>query len=72
MTMPRRPITGGETHIHAIERLDAAVDDQARRSQDSDAAQGTARELTAAVGLAAANEHVAAREAWVKYIEHGY
>ena len=25
-----------------------------------------------AVALAAANEQVAAREAWVKYIEHGY
>jgi hypothetical protein len=72
MTMPRRPITGGETHTQAIERLDVAVADQAHRSQDNDASHGTSRELTAAFDLAAANEQVAAREAWVKYIEHGY
>jgi hypothetical protein len=72
MTLPRRPVSGGDVHARAIERLDLAVDDRERSSEDSKAAQGGPDERTAAVALAAANEWVAAREAWVKYIEHGY
>ena len=71
MTLPRRPVSGGDVHARAIQRLDLAVDDRERSSEDSDAAQGGPDEPTAAVALAA-NEQVAAREAWVKYIEHGY
>jgi hypothetical protein len=52
--------------------LDAALGEQSRRSQHNDSAQGTSGELSAGVQLAAADEQVAAREAWVKYIEHGY
>ena len=59
-------------HARAIERLDQAVDDRERSSEESKAAQGGPDDRTAAVALAAANEQVAAREAWVKYIEHGY
>jgi hypothetical protein len=72
MTLPRRPTTGGDVHARAIERLDVAVDARERLSEQSEAAQGGPDERTAAVALAAANEQVAAREAWVKYIEHGY
>jgi hypothetical protein len=72
MTLPRRPVRGGDVHARAIERLNMAVDDRERSSEESDAAQGGPDERTAAVALAAANEQVAAREAWVKYIEHGY
>ena len=43
-----------------------------RASEQSKAAQGGPDERTAAVALAAANEQLAAREAWVKYIEHRY
>jgi hypothetical protein len=57
-------------HARAIERLDLAVDDLKHLSEKSDAAQGQFDERTAAVALAAANEQLAAREAWVKYIEH--
>ena len=71
MTLPHRP-TSAEVHARAIERLELAVDDRERSSEQSDAAQGGPHERTAAVALAAANELVAAREAWVKYIEHGY
>jgi hypothetical protein len=49
-----------------------AVDDRERSNEESKAAQGGADERTAAVALAAANEQMAAREAWVEYIEHGY
>ena len=59
-------------HARAIERLEVAVDDRERSSEESDAAQGRPDERTAGLALAAANEQVAAREAWVKYIEHGY
>jgi hypothetical protein len=71
-TLPRRPVSGGNVHARAIERLDLAVDDRERSSEESKAAQGGPHERTAAVALAAANEQMAAREAWVKYIEHGY
>ena len=70
--MPRRPDRGGDIHAQAIERLDLAREDRERLSQESDAAQGGPDERTAEVALAAANETFAAREAWVKYIEHGY
>jgi len=72
MTLPRRPASGGDVHARAIQRLDLAIDDLEHSSQESDAAQGRSDERTAAVALAAANERLAAREAWVKYIEHGY
>ena len=72
MTLPRQPVRGGDVHARAIERLDLAVDDRERSSEESNAAQRGPDERTAAVALAAANEQVAAREAWVKYIEHRY
>jgi len=71
-TLPRRPVSGSDVHARAIERLHVAVDARERASAQRDAAQGGPDERTAAVALAAANERVAAREAWVKYIEHGY
>jgi hypothetical protein len=72
MTLPPRPVRGGDVHAQAIERLRVAVDNLERVSEKNDAAQGGPDERTAAIALAAANERVAAREAWVKYIEHGY
>jgi hypothetical protein len=72
MTLPRRPVRGGDVHARAIVRLDLAADDRKRLNEVSDAARGGAEKRTAAVALAAANEQLAAREAWVKYIEHGY
>jgi hypothetical protein len=72
MTLPHRPARGGEVHARAIARLELAVADRERSSTERDAAQGGPDERTAAVALAAANEQVAAREAWLKYVEHGY
>ena len=72
MALPRRPVRGGDVHVRAIERLDVAVDDLERASEESAADPGRPAERTATVALAAANEQVAAREAWVEYIEHGY
>ena len=71
MTLPHRP-RGGEVHVRAIDRLELVVDDRERSSKESDAAVGGPDERAAVLALAAANERVAAREAWVKYVEHGY
>jgi hypothetical protein len=72
MTLRRRPTKGGDVHARAIERLHVAVEDLQRLSDEREAVQGRCDERTAAVELAAANERLAAREAWVKYIEHGH
>ena len=72
MTLPHRPVRGGDVHARAIARLDLAIDERERSSKERDAAQGRPDERTAAVALAAANEQMAAREAWVKYVKHGY
>jgi hypothetical protein len=72
MTLPQSSQTNGEAHDEASHKLDAALEDQARLSEANTAAMGGSDELGAGVRLAAANETVAAREAWVKYVEHGY
>jgi hypothetical protein len=70
--LSRKPIRDGAAHALAIRRLDAAVDEDEHMSKQYDSARGTSGERGARVVLAAANEQLAAREAWVKYIEHGY
>ena len=72
MTIPHSPRTGGEAHAEAVQRLEAARDAQHRRRQDDDDAQGSQQELGTGVELSAANERVAASEAWLHYIERGY
>jgi hypothetical protein len=72
MTLRRRPLRGGDVHARAIERLGVAVDALQRSKEESDAAQGQFDKRSAATALAAANEQLAACEAWVKYIEHGH
>jgi hypothetical protein len=71
-SLPLSPRTGGEAHADAVERLDAARDDQERLLQADDAAKGSERERAADVELSAANERAAASEAWLHYIERGY
>jgi len=71
-SLPLSPRTGGQAHADAIQRVDDARDDQERLRQADVAAQGSERELAADVELSAANERVAASEAWLHYIEHGY
>jgi hypothetical protein len=72
MTLPHRPVRDGDAYARALERLDMAVDEAQRSSEEGEAAHGRRERRNAAVALAAANEQVAAREAWVKYIEHGH
>ncbi|MFL5820465.1 MAG: hypothetical protein ACJ76S_07260 [Solirubrobacteraceae bacterium] len=72
MTLPHSPRTGGQAHADAIRRLDAARNDQDRRRQIEEDARGSAQKLCATVELSAADEQVAASEAWLSYIERGY
>jgi hypothetical protein len=72
MRFPETTRVGSEGHRDAIRRLDAAKEDRRSRSELHRAAHGTEREPDAASGLAAADERVAAREAWVKWVERGY
>lgn len=61
-----------EAHGAAVERFEAAREERDRRSEDYQAATGSATELPAFVELQAAEEHFAAREAWVKWLERDY
>jgi hypothetical protein len=72
MRFPETTREGSEGHREALRRLDAAKEDRRRRSELHHDARGTDRVREAADGLAAADEQVAAREAWVKWVERGY
>jgi hypothetical protein len=72
MRFPETTREGTEGHKDAIRRLDAAKEDRRHRSELHQSARGIARVREAADGLAAADEQVAAREAWVKWVERGY
>jgi hypothetical protein len=53
----------------AVERLSAGRAEQDRLRDDYDEAIGTSNELGAYFQLRTANEHVAARETWVRWID---
>jgi hypothetical protein len=72
MKFPENPREGSQAHEDALQRLDAARGEQRERSDAHDAAQDTADEPAAASELARAKDELAAREAWVKWIERGY
>ena len=70
--LAERSREANEAHESALRRLDAARVEQRHRSELHDAAQHMPSERAAASELAGANEQLAAREAWVKWIERGY
>jgi hypothetical protein len=72
MALPQKPVRGDDVHAKAIARLRTARADRDRLSDEGESAHGRPAKRTAAVAVAEANEHVAAREAWVHYIEQGY
>ncbi len=72
MRFPESPREGTEAHTSALRRLDAARVEQRDRSEAHEAARDSAGEPAAADELSEANEQVAAREAWVGWIERGY
>ena len=69
LTSPER---GGDVHQSALERLRAARDDQARLRRAADMARGTAAEDAAQTEVSEAGDRVAAREAWLTWVERGF
>jgi hypothetical protein len=56
-------------HDSALQRLHAALIEQHRLSERYDAAVGTSTELSAYVRLRAAGDDVAARQAWLNWVD---
>jgi hypothetical protein len=61
----------GDTHIRARERVDVAANERARLRDEHQRAKGTSRELQAGTSLRAADDEVAARERWLRWVEEG-
>jgi hypothetical protein len=59
-----------DAHDDALERLTAELVEQDRLTERYDAAVGTSSELTAYVRLQNAGEQVAAREAWLHWVDN--
>jgi hypothetical protein len=60
-----------EEHDSAVARLDVELVEQDRLSERYDAAIGTSTELAAYVRLRGAGDQVAAREAWLNWVDDG-
>jgi hypothetical protein len=58
-----------ETRDHAVERLQTAREQLDLHSQRHDAAAGSSAELPAFTELQAAREQLAAREAWLAWVD---
>ena len=61
--------TMGKEHDRAERRLGAALAEQRRSRKRYDAAVGRPAHLHAAVGLHAADQDVAARDAWLRWVD---
>ena len=61
-----------ENHVHAVERFEAAREERDRRVEEQDSASGSSSELSASTELKTAEDHFAAREAWLKWLERDY
>jgi hypothetical protein len=67
--MEERMATLGQEQDRAERRLRAALADQRRSRDRYDAAVGRFAHLHAAIGLHAADEAVAARDAWLRWVD---
>jgi hypothetical protein len=61
--------TASGQHDRAVQRLDAALVEQARLGERFDAAVGTSIEFQAYLRLREAGDLVTAREAWLKWVD---
>lgn len=61
--------TVGTEHARAERLLGAALAEQHRSRERYDAAAGRSAHLLAAVGLHAADQEVAARDAWLRWVD---
>jgi hypothetical protein len=67
-----RPERGDETHARAVERLENAIDQQAELRDAAADARGTSDEDDADDKLQEAGARVAARDAWLTWVERGF
>ena len=72
MRFPETTREGSKGHQDALRRLDAAKVEHRHQRELQQAAKGTVNERDAADALAASDEQLAAREAWVSWVERGY
>ena len=72
MNFPELSREGTQAHASAVQRRDAARAEQHHQREVRAAAEGTREEHTATSDLAAADEQLMAREAWVSWVERGY
>jgi hypothetical protein len=72
MSFPELSREGTDAHDSAVERRDAARSQQRLQGEALASARGTDAERAAVSDLAAANQELAAREAWVSWVERGY
>ena len=72
MRFPEQAREGSEAHAQALRRRDRARDHQRVMDEALAASTGRANQRAATTRLAEASEQVAAREAWVSWIERGY
>jgi hypothetical protein len=61
--------TRSETHDGAVHRLRAAIAEQDRLTCRYEAAVGTSTEATADAARRGADEHVMARDAWLRWVD---
>ena len=71
MRFPEMSRRGDPSHTSAVARLVAARNEERRLAADAHAAKGGSDEREAASRLNAATAEVAAREAWVGWVERG-
>ena len=69
MSDPNKPAQVGGEHGRAVERLDAAVEEQSRVRDEHDQVAGTSKDVQADASLRAADERVVARERWLTAVE---
>jgi hypothetical protein len=66
---PRGPAAENADHVDAVARRDAAIDEEARAAAIYKESVGTQNEFAASNVLAGARDQVAARQAWITWIE---
>jgi hypothetical protein len=71
MGFPEMSREDDRAHADAVRQLDDSVEDQRRLLERRDDARETAEESDAKTDLASARARVAARDAWLAWIERG-
>ena len=71
MGFPEMSRDDDSAHADAVRRLDDSMDQHRKLQKDRDVVRGTPAEADAETALAAGRAQVAARDAWLAWIERG-